>query len=384
MLYSRIVSVEVFNFMVYKHAKMSFDERNIINLKGYNSSGKSTMLRAIAIAFNDDLKQKQTKLIRFGEDYFRIIVEFDDCVKIVRDKYINGQSLYEMYKDGELIFTTREGNRLSRVDTVPKVIKDYLGLCVLEDGWLNYQARKGKLWLVETKGSENYYSLNEALKTEYIARANTLLNSDKNKLGADITEIEAELNKTEILLQGTSAVTDELVSALIERESYAKEILDRLNAITNISNTAEKLVSLREVPEVSTISSEGLSDISRLVEAVNRLEGLRVAPSIEGINAERVVALDRLGSVASRMAGMQCIGNEVMGINAERLAAISKVSETLSRVVAAVEDGKRLEKEYKSASDKLRMAADAARRVGKKFVKCTNCGAYMEVGDTFA
>lgn len=384
MLYSRIVSVEVFNFMVYKHAKMSFDERNIINLKGYNSSGKSTMLRAIAIAFNDDLKQKQTKLIRFGEDYFRIIVEFDDCVKIVRDKYINGQSLYEMYKDGELIFTTREGNRLSRVDTVPKVIKDYLGLCVLEDGWLNYQARKGKLWLVETKGSENYYSLNEALKTEYIARANTLLNSDKNKLGADITEIEAELNKTEILLQGTSAVTDELVSALIERESYAKEILDRLNAITNMSNTAEKLVSLREVPEVSTISSEGLSDINRLVEAVNRLEGLRVAPSIEGINAERVVALDRLGSVASRMVGMQCIGSEVMGINAERLAAISKVSETLSRVVAAVEDGKRLEKEYKSASDKLRMAADAARRVGKKFVKCTNCGAYMEVGDTFA
>lgn len=384
MLYSRIVSVEVFNFMVYKHAKMSFDERNIINLKGYNSSGKSTMLRAIAIAFNDDLKQKQTKLIRFGDDYFRIIVEFDDCVKIVRDKYINGQSLYEMYKDGELIFTTREGNRLSRVDTVPKVIKDYLGLCVLEDGWLNYQARKGKLWLVETKGSENYYSLNEALKTEYIARANTLLNSDKNKLGAEITEIEAELNKTEILLQGTSAVTDELVSALIERESYAKEILDRLNAITNISNTAEKLVSLREVPEVSTISSEGLSDISRLVEAVNRLEGLRVAPSIECINAERVVALDRLGSVASRMAGMRCIDSEVMGINAERLAAISKVSETLSRVVAAVEDGKRLEKEYKSASDKLRMAADAARRVGKKFVKCTNCGAYMEVGDTFA
>ena len=384
MLYSRIVSVEVFNFMVYKHAKMSFDERNIINLKGYNSSGKSTMLRAIAIAFNDDLKQKQTKLIRFGEDYFRIIVEFDDCVKIVRDKYINGQSLYEMYKDGELIFTTREGNRLSRVDTVPKVIKDYLGLCVLEDGWLNYQARKGKLWLVETKGSENYYSLNEALKTEYIARANTLLNSDKNKLGADITEIEAELNKTEILLQGTSAVTDELVSALIERESYAKEILDRLNAITNISNTAEKLVSLREVPEVSTISSEGLSDINRLVEAVNRLEGLRVAPSIDGINAERVVALDRLGSEASRMAEMQCIGSEVMGINAERLAAISRVSDTLSRVVAAVEDGKRLEKEYKSASDKLRMAADAARRVGKKFVKCTNCGAYMEVGDTFA
>ena len=33
-MYSKIVSVEVVNFMVYAHGKIMFDEGNIINIKG--------------------------------------------------------------------------------------------------------------------------------------------------------------------------------------------------------------------------------------------------------------------------------------------------------------------------------------------------------------
>ena len=54
--YSKITTIELINFMVYKHAKISFDEKNIINLKGYNSPGKSSILRALSICFLDAYK----------------------------------------------------------------------------------------------------------------------------------------------------------------------------------------------------------------------------------------------------------------------------------------------------------------------------------------
>ena len=45
--YARLLSWEVWNFMAIKNGKCDFDERNIINLKGYNDSGKSAMLTAL-------------------------------------------------------------------------------------------------------------------------------------------------------------------------------------------------------------------------------------------------------------------------------------------------------------------------------------------------
>ena len=134
MNYAKIKSIEVFNFMVYKHAKVYYDDSNIINMKGYNNSGKSTMLKALAICFTDMYKRIQTKFIRHGEKYFRIIVEFEDGVSILRDKYITGQSLYEVYKNDECIYTTKAGGKLTKLDGVPQPIQEYLGLCTTSTG----------------------------------------------------------------------------------------------------------------------------------------------------------------------------------------------------------------------------------------------------------
>ena len=41
--YSRLEFWEVWNFMSIEHGKCEFDERGIINIKGYNDSGKSAM-----------------------------------------------------------------------------------------------------------------------------------------------------------------------------------------------------------------------------------------------------------------------------------------------------------------------------------------------------
>ena len=59
--YSKIKEVEVFNFMSFKHARLVFDETNILNLKGYNDSGKSAILRAVVVCLTDMYKRAQNK-----------------------------------------------------------------------------------------------------------------------------------------------------------------------------------------------------------------------------------------------------------------------------------------------------------------------------------
>ena len=112
---SRMLYFEVWNFMSIEHARCDFDEHNIIHLVGYNDSGKSSMLVALRCLLSNAFATKQVTFIQDDKDYFRVVCVFDDGIRILRDKYINGQSLYEMYKGGQLIFTTRSGKPLPRV-----------------------------------------------------------------------------------------------------------------------------------------------------------------------------------------------------------------------------------------------------------------------------
>lgn len=379
--YSKITTIELINFMVYKHAKISFDEKNIINLKGYNSAGKSSILRALSICFLDAYKKRQTRLIRYGEDYFRIVVSFDDGVRIIRDKYINGQSLYEMYCGDDLLYTTREGNSLSRVDDVPEPIKQYLGLISTESGCLNYQTRSNKLWLVETAGSENYYSLNEVLKTESIARANTLLNNDKNKLGGEITEIEAELQSAELALQGCAAVSEELLGALVEKESYVKEVLRRQRAIEKLLNICETLEKLKPVPDVVGIDSSRLSEVSKLKKSVLDLENLREIPKVESLETGKLSGIASLLDSVSKLEKVEgtVVGADIERVEYENIPSLNALRRTIRDLAKCAEEYNGVVAEYKNVRGQLKKVVDDAGKRGMKFVKCDNCGTYMEV-----
>ena len=98
--YSKILFWEVWNFMSIEHGKAEFDEQNIINFKGYNDSGKSAMLTALKVAITNSNPTKQVSFIQDDKEFFRVLIVFDDGITILRDKYLNGQSLYEMYKGG--------------------------------------------------------------------------------------------------------------------------------------------------------------------------------------------------------------------------------------------------------------------------------------------
>ena len=381
--YSKITSVEVTNFMVYSRAKLVFDETNIVNIKGYNSSGKSTMLKAIGVCLTNMYPKSQTKLIRHGEEYFRIVVNFNDGVSILRDKYANGQSLYEMYKDGVCVFTTKEGRKLSKVDDVPEIIKAYLGLCNTSYGCLNYQSRQDKLWLVETTGSENYSTLNEILKSEEISRANALINSDKNALSAEITQIEASVQSVKMERMSAEAYTEELLEALEARERYVQELNRRVRAIRRLSGTISSILEIKVPPVIEKLSYERLGSISDLGRVVTEMKNIRIPPVIPKIEASRLSGVSGLGSLCSQIVSEKAkiISVEIPPISVERSTNLEDVVRCMKAYADAGSSYKELVATTKKMEAGLAKAVAEAEAHGIHFVKCNNCGSYTEVSE---
>lgn len=380
MSYKRITSVEVFNFMVYTHAVINFDKGNIINIKGYNSGGKSTMLKAIAVCLMNMYPKAQTKFIRHGEKYFRVVVRFEDGVAILRDKYISGQSLYEVYKDDECVFTTKEGGRLTKVDGVPQFVQDYLGLCVVSTGCLNYQVRQDPLWLIETTGSENYNSLNEILKTEEISRANTLLNSDKNKLNSEITSTEASLQEVKLSLLDIKDYTDELLVNLERKEAYCKELSLKYRELKGISSIISELSALVDIPYVEKADSVRLEAISDIVSTIDTVNSMVEYPSIGTIDVEKlnsILAVENTVSSLSKIS--KDVIPEVEAIDVESISMLCDIVAILSDVKKCNKGIKTLKANNTKVNNKLEKVVSEAKKQGIEFVKCTNCGTYVEV-----
>lgn len=381
MAFSKITSVEVTNFMVYSRAKLVFDESNIVNIKGYNSAGKSTMLKALAVCLTNMFPKSQTKLIRHGEEYFRIVVNFSDGISILRDKYANGQSLYEMYKNGVCVFTTKEGRKLSKVDDVPEVIKAYLGLCSTSFGCLNYQSRQDKLWLVETTGSENYSTLNEILKSEEISRANALINSDKNRLSAEITEIESSLQAVKMERMSAEAYSEDLLKALEERQAYVKDLDRRVRDIRRLASISKDIRTIVVPPVVSPVDCDRLSKTSMLGSLLKDISEIKVYPVISTIGVERLQCASTLMAMFKEVQDgkRKIVATEIPVISLNRFKSLDSVVLSAKSYVESSSSYKKIVSATAELQTRLDRAVAEAESQGVHFVKCINCGSYTEV-----
>ena len=378
--YSPIKSVEVFNFMVYSHAIMNFDDENIINLKGYNSCGKSTMLKAIAVCLMDMYKNSQAKFIRHGEQYFRVVVRFQNGIAILKDKYINGKSLYEVYRDEECLFSTKEGSRLTRVDGVPQQISDFLGLCESSSGWLNYQVRQDPLWLIETRGSENYKSLNEILKAEELARASELLNSDKNKVNSEVAGIEASLQETRLSLIDVANYTDELLSMLEERELKCKKLVSQYRDIESLEGISQELMGITDVPNIGTVNHIQLSDIGKISSTVKSIDETVILPNVDRCDSGMYEEISQIRGYISEIESFPLLSVEgISTMDTNGIQDIINIGTLVNEVYDVMSELNRLDSDHNSVSSKLDSIVNQAKEQGIKFVKCDNCGTYMEV-----
>lgn len=412
MAYSKLTGIELINFMCFEHESFYFDDTGIINLKGYNDFGKSTVLRALAVIFADEYKRLQVKFIRYGEEYFRIIVTFDDGVTVIRDKYLNGQSLYEMYKGEKLIFTTKEGRKLGKVDDVPEPVKKYFGMCDSNTGIINYQSRETKLLLTDTTGSENYQELHHVLRSVEISRASQLINADKNKLGQEMVRIEADLQSTELQLAACEKISEELLTKLTERESIARNNEVMLSSIKDIKETSDTLSKLVVPPKVERVDSAKLRSISGILNALKDVENLVVVPRIPKIDTSKYRSLLNLLAVSEDYERyVKSMLPVVNYIDTKQISLLSEIQEVLSdyercvcsmipsipkvdtsnldmisSVKGVCEDYSSMIERYNnvlneldSVREELRVLTEEAKEKGYSFATCPNCGTFVEV-----
>lgn len=412
MSYSKLTSIELINFMCYEHETLYFDDTGILNLKGYNDSGKSTIFRALSVVFQDGYKRIQTNFIRHDEDYFRIIVSFDDGVSVIRDKYLNGQSLYEMYKGSKLLFTTKEGRKLGKVTCVPEPIKKYFGMCESSTGMINYQSRTTKLLLTDTTGSENYQDLHTVLKSVEISRASQLINADKNKLGQEMLRMESDLQSLELQLAACEKISEELVFKLSERELIARKNEDMLSDVKGIKSTLDTFVSLVPPPKVGRVDSRRLESISAVLNTLNDVENLTVLPRVEKVDTTKYRSLCNLVSISDEyekfINTMLPVVNpvntgqlelllslkEVLDdyekcndlsiphidmVSTSNLDSISSILKTCNSYEGVLDRYLRVSEELDSVHKELDALTKEAKEQGYSFATCPTCGTYVEV-----
>jgi DNA repair exonuclease SbcCD ATPase subunit len=371
--YSSITSWEVWNFQSIEHGKCEFDERNIINLKGYNDSGKSAMLNALKVALCNANPTKQVGFIQDDKDYFRVLVTFSDGVQILRDKYINGQSLYEMYKDGKCVFSTKNGNALTKVSDVPQPIADYLGLIMYDGACLNARACFEKQIGVQTSGSENYKMFNTVLKSEEIATASTLLNNDKNKLASDISATDYDLQAQKNLLGTSGKITEDMVVFLKEHDAELDKLEANASELIAICNIYNGMISIPVIPEIASIDMSQVSELANIERLIKELNGVVITPEVTAIDTVRLTELANIVSLNNALAQIS-VAPELATISDTQLNDLLIISNMVSTLAELDKEISDADKRISDTAVELEQLQKELANHGVKMVKCPGCG----------
>lgn len=369
--YSKIVSYEVWNFMSIAHALVTFDDRGILNFKGYNDSGKSNMLRALEVCLFNKYPTQQNKFIRDDCEYFRIVVRFDDGVSILRDKYANGKSLYEMYSGANCIYSTKQNGVLTKVADVPEEIATYLGMISYDGIYLNSRNCYDRQLLVETKGKENYDFLNSVLKSEELSVAGAMLNADKNKLLSEKTRYEAEYDLVSKGADTLIGVTEETVAKLEELDKSVDQLTGQRTILESMLGLRAQLGTIPNIPELNGVDTNRLSMLESLIENKKTLDSLPNIPSMKELSISKLEQLDNIERLHTQLDSLQVTKVELPEVNPDNILLLEKLislNAELNRL-----DGERnmIEAGLEQTSKEI---AELQKATTHKVLVCKNCG----------
>ena len=404
---SLIKKIHIENFMSIANADIEFDDSNIIDLCGYNDSGKSAVIRLIDIMFYNAYSMEQVHFIKQGEDYFKCIMYFDDGVEYERIKLDTGASVFVLRKDGQQIYTNQSGRQVINTGGIPKVISDYLG--VVKDDYtkeeLNVRRCTDRLFLINTTGGDNYKILNTILQSEALAETSTRLNTDRNKLQQEVvarynqlsalnTQRQETLVVPEDMLTRLESETDALVSMQTQFEdisgvSTAKQNLndivitpkvsgvdiekyEELQGILNYKQESERAIPVK----VSTVNTEVITELSNLNNLRLNSE-ISVPLSVSSVPTDKLVELEALAELKSKHDGVEMPGGVADSVNTEMYDDLHTLLVKFSSYTFADMELSEASAKYADVHGKLSDLADKY-----NLAICKNCGTVMVGGHT--
>lgn len=382
--YSMLRAWEVWNFMSIEHARLDFDEQNIVNIKGYNDSGKSACLQALRVLFTNSDSKSQVKFIQDDKDFFRIVAYFDDGIAILRDKYKNGQSLYEVYKDGEEkpIYSTKVDGHLTKISEVPEPIQQYLGLVLFDGASLNIRSCFEKQLGVQTTGSENYQMFNQVLKSEELSTATILLNTDKNRQAQVVSGLENSLNAQRELEMTLNAVPENIIAGLKELDSTLDTTESRQSTIDSIGAIESELSQVEVIPELPTIDTTQIDVLNSVVAIDKELANIDVLPELHGVDTIQLSALAEILGIQQNIAtqSAESLSFEIPTVTADGLGDLIALKSMNDYVASAEKEKEDLEYQLNKVKDDIYVRVKGLEAVGEKVTQCPNCGAVHLAG----
>ncbi len=369
---SKLVAIELQNIMTIGEARLEFDETGILSLVGYNDSGKSAILFALDTFLYDSHKRDQTDMITDGEESSGIGLEFDDGVEINKYKSRSKPTVWEMIKNGQLVYTNQLPTGVAAIDGVPSVIADYLG--VVEDEVtgqrLNVRRNSDKLFLIETTGGENYKMLNTVLQSDVLARASRNVNATHNKMQSAFLAKKAALENLIVEVDAMVVMDEQDVSKLAKSIERMKATRTRYTYILDVANQVEAVNNLQPAPEVPIVDSSRVEALVQM-QGFQRVLDAPVYDEIPTVDPSRVlelVEMMRLHALAS-----QVIPPEVPLLDPSRYLDMREYAIGYNDAYHKGEAVKKVTGEYEEITSHLHQLSEVF-----GFKVCTSCGAVVE------
>ncbi len=370
---SKIIALEVTNFMSIKSARIEFDESNIVNLCGYNDSGKSAITRLLEVMFYNAYSQDQTKFITDGEEFWKGSLHFSDGVIIDRYKYLDGKSMYEMYKDSQLLFTNRLDNgNLAAMPENPEIISKYLG--VIQDEFteekLNVRRNTDKLFLINTTGGDNYKILNSVLQSDILAEASRQLNEDKNKLNSEVNNLKTTQEVLGDQINDIDVAPEEIINDTKEQIEKLTEQATQLARLTGISETRSQLNSIVVYDEVEQIDLEAI----KALQGIIALRGILSTPIYNELESVETKRLESLKNIAELKKSLFIpMYDELESVDINRYNKVKDIGSLYNEYYTANTNLSNIELELEKTKKEL---ASLSAQYNLKV--CNNCGSIVD------
>lgn len=369
---SKIKQIIIENFGSIEYAEIEFDDSNILNLCGYNDSGKSNVIRLLSMLLYDVHPTEQVNFVKDGKEYWRGTLIFDDDVRISKTKMLTGASIWEMSVGDKVLYSNKLGVGYSSVKGgVPAQIASYLG--VLRDDFtkqlLNVRFNTDKMFLIYTTGSENYKMLSSVLKSDELAEASATLIQAKNKLDQEVQVknntyniLVSQHNELDVAPKSTIEELDSKVEALTELNKRGK-VLSGVEEAHNIIQQADIYPELKAIDTSRLRTLEGLRGFAASASVA-------VQPELSNIDTNKYNTLKSL--IANYENTKTVVQPALSSIDTTRIGAVCDLIRAKMTYENAVASSQSIEAEYEKCYKELQEIA-----VQTGFKVCKNCGSVV-------
>lgn len=315
-------------------------------------------------------QRDQQKFVKDGEDYFELSVGFNDGVELFMRRYAKRAGsgvFYELRKDGQVLYTTREGKALTAAKTIPDCFKRYLRLVTTKVADLNYRDRNDAPLLTGTSAKDNNEALNDVLKFSAVSDATEALRKNINTLNGQYNNVLGSYNAMESLqLQYRNATQG--------RVDDAKALLDDVKKVGMRRSALAEMMSLLDGVDIHAESRN--KDYSALESKAEELqERLRGVETIEG----QVEAGYSTHVVALAFDDLSALDNSA-GKVGRRFNSLQELFTAYNQYTHAYKEQLAAEEGIRPLQGKLDKLNEEIKKRGGTLTKCPNCGQTIAVG----